>query len=242
MKNILLFLFFIIFCNLKSYSQYFELSNDSIYYDTDENINVEERYTFYYIQKYLQNTDIMRIVYFQQLMHKPPTVYLKYGYKREDVIKINNYIDDFLGLLIKLDIESKTNISLENVFSSKEPGFYCLNFIKLDSLLQISKNKIVGKKYFSRNISFVDRSSYKNYEYYPSFLFPYFENSVENRIIFIEKYYKEMDIKILNLIKIDLDTILEVKTFNIDNNKDQTVLQNIDLWSKKLKELKIKYQ
>jgi hypothetical protein len=176
-------------------------------------------------------------------MNKPPTIYLKYGTKDTDTIKINGYIDDFLGYLIVNDIEAKVNISFANVAESIFPGFYCSDFPKFDSLIQKSKEEISEKKYFNSQKKIVDRTYHKVYDIYENLLIPYFQNSIENRITFTEKYYKKMDLKILQLIQADLDTSLDIKTTEFVNKKhvNKIILNDIRLWRKKLEELKAEY-
>jgi len=239
-----LFFLFAILSSLNSNAQHLNLCNDTTFFDNDEwnkENNPENRYTLYFMNKYVQKSESERISYFHHLLHKPPTYYFSVGL--EYTIKMDDYMEDFLGWLIMYDIKSKTNISFENVTDSRFPGFYCSDFPKFDSLIQKCKEEIIKKEYFNQKKEFKDRTSYKEYDIYSNYLFPYFENSIENRISFTEKYYKKMDSRILRIIKTDLDTSLGIKTTEFVNKKHirKIVLNNVSMWRKKLEELKAEY-
>jgi hypothetical protein len=88
-----------------------------------------------------------------------------------------------------------------------------------------------------------ERTEYSYYNIYFNYLIPYFQNSIENRITFIEKYYKYMDLRILEIIKTDLDTTLEIVTPEIRQKKyvKKIVLNNVVVWRQRLKEMQKKY-
>jgi hypothetical protein len=242
MKKILFL--FAFFSSLSSNAQYLKLCNDSIFYSNVEltkEYSPTESYTLFYMKSYVQKSDSERVHFFYKLLHTPPIIYTLC--EKDIKVKQDNYIDDFLGWLILYDIKSKTNISFENLTDSRFPGFYCSDFPKFDSLIQKSKEEIIKKEYFNQKKEFIGRTSYKEYDYYSSYLFPYFENSIENRIIFTEKYYKKMDLKILQLIQADLDTSLGIMTAEFVRKKHikKIVLNNVSMWRKKLEELKAEY-
>jgi len=230
--NMKIVLFLTLFCTFsaKINAQYLDLCSDTNYYDTDTG-NVEARYTFYYLHRYLQKSDIDRINYYAQLLHNPPAIHLSAGTK--DTILLNNFIVDFFGYMMQKDIESKTNISFNNAVDSRFPGYYCNDSKSLDSLVKLSKTAI-NSGYYGQKKIFVDRTRYAMYDYYPSFLFPYFENSIENRIQFVEKFYLGMDSLLLEVVKLDIDTLLSINTSLDHKHLDNSVLCIIDLWKRKL--------
>lgn len=219
-------------CGFSTYLNAQCLSNDANYYDADTG-NVEERYAFYYLHRYLQKSEIERIDYFAQLLRNPPVIHFFVGIK--DTVILNNFIDDLLGIILQEDIESRANVSFNNAIVSSYPGFYCTDFALLDSLLKQSAS-VIRKGSCKKKKEFIDRAKYLTYDYYPSYLFPYFQNSVRNRIRFIEEFHFSMDSVLLQIVKLDIDTLLHIDSpISIDNkHPDSSVLFTIDLWKEKL--------
>jgi hypothetical protein len=229
--------------SLTSSAQYLKLCNDSVFVrnvELTKEFSSEDSYSIFYITMYVKKYDIGRLVFLSNLLHKPPVTYTIFF---DTTVIEKEFIDDLLGLLIIYDIQSKTNISFKFVTESRYPGVYCTDFIRFDSLIQKSKEEIANRKYLVQRAELFERTEYSYYNIYFNYLIPYFQNSIENRITFIEKYYKYMDLRILEIIKTDLDTTLEIVTPEIRQKKyvKKIVLNNVVVWRQRLKEMQKKY-
>ena len=72
---------------------------------------------------------------------------------------------------------------------------------------------------------------------YP-YLDDYFENSIENRITYIENNYKCIDINVLEIMRTDLDTLLSIKTTDYTIKDKYFIDKYIKRWREKLDSLK----
>ncbi len=76
-----------------------------------------------------------------------------------------------------------------------------------------------------------------SFSIYP-YLDDYFENSIENRITYIENNYKCIDINVLEIMRTDLDTLLSIKTTDYIIKDKYFIDKYVKRWREKLGKLK----
>ncbi len=147
------------------------------------------------------------------------------------VNEVNWFLCDF-NALTEIDFSDYTIFDdhYTSVLNEKKALFK----LKLSEFKEKKISELSCNKNLFPNHIFVDHIYFStNPEIFPYLDF-YFMNTLNNRILYIEKYYKDIELTVLELMKKDIDTLLEISTPALYNNN--SILDNCKLWKAKMTE------
>ncbi len=206
---------------------FFTLVVNNLYgQDPARNFTSIEKYIEYVYGKYVRKNPNQRVNYVKKILSKPEYLFAKtqcdsneYYYdmrkKYAENIILLTYLDDIYNItdykraedLIVIEPHAQHLTILDtNLFNAH-----------IKDIIKVHKNKGLNK---NSTPTFIDITE-ENIDYFEQnlpnsaillYLVAYFNNTIFNRIIFIEKYANQLDFEISNLFKTDLDTLLGVET------------------------------